>query len=307
MQIFTRQSFFMFTLYCLTMNIGLLSAMQQEDKKNTILITMYGGPEGFAKEQALKPKDRAVSNGSFLGIKDLIKKYGGIEIREGLPDPSDCQRYSKCIHIQPGGNMHRQYNHNLNMLHAMRRLFCDFVKSGGYYIGVCAGALLVAPHLTYFSHKKQEYVSFNYDWDQYSLYPYEMKIPEWPGKDWTADQIPLKTINGLLTKYFSSPVFVGPDNQHPDICQRCEELDSIFFKSWEDSTEAPFSAVENWYWDVLDGAYFESTRKIEPIVIRNRNKHITLISTHYEFRDQELANLRDQSCQWLYNVIMGTI
>jgi hypothetical protein len=198
--------------------------------------------------------------------------------------------------------MYRQYENDIEKLHAMRKLFYDFVASGGYYVGVCAGALLVAPRLTYFSHKKREYVSFNYDWDQYSLYPYEMKIPEWPGKDWTTDQIPLKTANGLLTKYFSSPIFGGPD-----ISMRCEELDSAFFKSWQELSSAPFSAVENW--EALDWAYFESTRQKEPIVIRRGDKHVTLISTHYEFRerDETLAALRNASCRWLCAVIMGEV
>jgi hypothetical protein len=84
-------------------------------ESDTILITIYGGPEGFDAECKAKPKERAVSTRSFDGIIGLIKKnWTGrfkLEIRDGLPDESDAAKnYAKRIHIQPGGNFHRQYS-----------------------------------------------------------------------------------------------------------------------------------------------------------------------------------------------------
>ena len=84
----------------------------------------------------------------------------------------------------------------------MRKIFYDFVTSGDYYVGICAGVGFIANKLNYNGK------SFDYDGgDAYSLYPHNPTIPEWPGKNWAKNLIVLPkrftVVNTVTVNYFT--------------------------------------------------------------------------------------------------------
>lgn len=278
---------FAFLLILAAMPTNSLFGMSEKKDVIKVLITIYGGLNGFAEELKLDPKKRGVARRSYERIKDILEKRKSgeknldVTIEEGFPSVSNLEKYAKydqCIHIQPGGNMHNQYGRNIKNLLNMRKAIVNFVEKGGHYLGICAGAILVGGPFTYYSQSKNGYTVFDpKDEDpkyiENGLYKNKMKIPEWPGKKISEDIIPLSTQNGYIAQYFGGPVF-----------------DEKYLK--DDA------------WNVLDTAYLGSTKQDEPIAISKKigMGEAILISPHYEFPGGD-----DKSCDWLYKIIMAGV